>query len=82
MKAIKLEIYLPQNKPSLRDAFRQYLNPHVLHLEYTIVPSVMVVLAEKSAALDRALSSAIAYAESKTDTPINVAIIPCTIIKE
>lgn len=82
MKAVKLEIYLPQNKPSLRDAFRQYLNPHALHLEYTHVPSVMVVVAEKSAALVSALSAAIAYAESKTSTPISVAIIPCTIFKE
>ena len=82
MKAIKLEIYLPQNKPSLRDAFRQYLNPHALHLEYTHVPSVMVVVAEKSAALVSALSAAIAYAESKTSTPIIVVTIPCTIFKE
>ena len=80
MKAIKLEIYLPPNRAELWPAFRQYLQPHVLHMHYTTL--AIMVLAEKSAALDRALSSAIAYAESKTDTPINVAIIPCTIIKE
>ena len=80
MKAIKLEIYLSPNLAELWPAFRQYLQPHVLHMHYA-APTI-VVLAEKSAALDRALSSAIAYAESKTDTPIIVAIIPCTIIKE
>ena len=80
MKAIKLEIYLPSNLAELWPAFRQYLQPHVLHMHYAAL--TVVVLAEKSAALDRALSSAIAYAESKTDTPIIVAIIPCTIIKE
>ena len=80
MKAIKLEIYLPPNRAELWPAFRQYLSPYVLHMHYT-APTI-VVLAEKSASLDKALSSAIAYAESKTDTPINVAIIPCTIFKE
>ena len=80
MKAIKLEIYLPPNRTELWHAFRQYLQPYVLHMHYTA--PVIEVLAEKSTALDRALSSAIAYAESKTDTPINVAISPCTIFKE
>lgn len=80
MKATKLEIYLSPNLEELWPAFRQYLAPHVLHMHYTEL--TIVVLAEKSAALDRALSSAIAYAESKTDTPINVAIIPCTTFKE
>ena len=80
MKAIKLEIYLPYNQAELWPAFRQYLQPHVLHMHYTTL--AIMVLAEKSPALDLALSSAIAYAKSKTDTPINVAIIPCTIIKE
>ena len=80
MKAIKLEIYLSHNQAELWPAFRQYLQPHVLHMHYTTL--AIMVLAEKSAALDLALSSAIAYAKSKTDTPINVAIIPCTIIKE
>lgn len=80
MKAIKLEIYLPSNLAELWPAFRQYLQPHVLHMHYTTL--TVVVLAEKSAALDRALSSAIAYAESKTDTPIIVVTIPCTIFKE
>ena len=81
MKVIKLEIYLPPNLAELWPAFRQYLAPHVLHMHHT-PPALNVVLAEKSAALDRALSSAIAYAESKTSTPILVVTIPCTIIKE
>lgn len=80
MKAIKLEIYLPPYRADLWPAFRQYLGQHTLHMHYS--PPTVVALAEKSAALDLALSSAIAYAESKTDTPINVAIIPCTIFKE
>ena len=81
MKATKLEIYLPPNLAELWPAFRQYLAPHVLHIHYT-TRDWIVALAEKSTALDRALSSAIAYAESKTSTPILVVTIPCTIIKE
>lgn len=77
MKATKLEIYLLPNQAELWPAFRRYLAPHVLHMHFT--PPTIVVLAEKSASLDKALNAAIAYAESKTDTPIHVAIIPCTI---
>ena len=80
MKAIKLEIFLPTNRVDMWPAFRQYLQPHVLQMCYTALG--IEVLAEKSTALDRALSSAIAYAESKTSMPISVAIIPCTIFKE
>ena len=78
MRASKIEIYLPPYRADLWPAFRQYLAKHVLHMHYT--PPTIVVLAEKSAALDKALGAAIAYAEAKTDTPIPVAITSCNII--
>lgn len=77
MKAIKIEIYLPPYRADLWPAFRQYLGQHALHMHFS--PPTIVVLAEKSAALDKALNAAIAYAESKTDSPIHAAITPCTI---
>lgn len=78
MKAIKIEIYLPPYRADLWPAFRQYLGKYALHMHFS--PPTVVVLAEKSAALDKALGAAIAYAESKTDSPIPVAIISCNII--